>query len=202
MKTKLFSIAVFLILLTGCAHYMINLKTAENYYNAAVKALQANDWANARMYFSRAWGNAMMGNADTRIISMLRYEYGRASGVMCDWEEAEKALEEAFELDVKSGGPRWMPLVELARMSIAQKKYIKAKKYFERLMPILQEIQAETQDPLGYADLLDDYALVLERTGEQEIAQRHRERARQLRDAFPGLTAHTEITPYGRQCTN
>ncbi len=68
------------------------------------------------------------------------------------------------------------------------------------MWPILTEIQAETRDSLGYTDLLDEYAMVLENTGEQEAAIKHRQRAKQLRDTFPGKQAHTEITPYGTHC--
>ncbi len=199
---KISSMVIILsVLLSGCA-FSINLHNARKYDLAANDAIQKGDWKAARMYYSRAWGNAQMGRADTRTIARLRYEYGRASGVVCEWEEAELALNEAFELDKKSDGPRWMPLVELERMSIAQKDYKKAKSYFDKLMPILSEIQGETKDPLGYADLLDEFVLVLENIGEGESAKKHKKREKQLRDTFPGQKAHTEITPYGTQCNN
>ena len=196
---RLILLIIFSALLNGCAN-PINLHTARKYELTARNAMNKGDWKAARMYYSRAWGNAKMGGADIRDISRLRYEYGRASGVVCEWEESEMALNEAFELDSRSNGPRWMPLVELERMSISQKDYKKAKSYFEKLMPILAEIQEETRDPLGYADLLDEYALVLSKSGDQDTAAMQKKRAKQLRDTFPGQNAHTEITPYGTQC--
>ncbi len=125
MKQNLI-VFVFSILLISCAN-PINLHTARKYEMTGRNAMNTGDWEKAAINYSRAWGNAKMGGADTRDISRLRYEYGRASGVICRWEEAELALNEAFDLDSKSNGPRWMPLVELSRMSIAQIDYPKAK---------------------------------------------------------------------------
>ncbi|CAB1057727.1 hypothetical protein D1BOALGB6SA_2480 [Olavius sp. associated proteobacterium Delta 1] len=201
MKNIFPTVLILVVFLVSCAG-TINIHNARKYDLAAYDALQKGDWKTARMFYSRAWGNAKMGNADIRTVSRLRYEYGRASGIVCEWTEAELALNEAFELDSKSNGPRWMPLVELERICIAQKNYIKAKGYFDKLMPILSEIQAETKDPIGYADLLDEYALVLENTGEPEAATKHRQRAKQITKTFPGKHAHTEITPYGTACNN
>lgn len=183
----------------GCAN-PINLYTAKQYDIAAYDSIERGEWKQARMYYSRAWGNAQMGGADIRDISRLRYEYGRASGVVCEWEEAETALNEAYEMDIKSNGPYWMPVVELERMFIAKKDFQKANTYFEKLMPILNEVGAETGDPLAYADVLDEYALVLEKIGKPEEANKHLKRAKQLKDTFPGRESRTEITPYGTQC--
>ena len=190
-----------LVCISGCGN-PINMKTAENYKNAGLHALDAGDWKSARMHFNRSWWNAKVGHADPRIVSELRYEYGRASGVVCEWDEAELALNESFEIDSKTNGPLWMPLVELERMSIAQKDYSKARGYFDKLMPILEEISIETKDPLGYADVLDEYSLVLENTGDPAKAKEHRQRSQQLREVFQGKESNTDITPYGTQCNS
>jgi hypothetical protein len=46
-----------------------------------------------------------MEGVDIRNISRLRYEYGRVSAVVCEWEEAEAALNDAFQLDKKAMTP-------------------------------------------------------------------------------------------------
>lgn len=198
-KLTMLLLITILMLSIGCAN-PINLHTARKYDIEASNAARRGDWKAAQMYYSRAWGNAKMGKAETRDISRVRYEYGRASGVVCDWAEAETALNEAYKLDIQSNGPYWMPLVELERMSIAQKDYTKALKYFDKLIPILKKLNAETIDPLGYADLMDEYALVLEKNNRGTESQQHKNRAKKIRETFPDSKPRTEITPYGTQC--
>lgn len=200
-RVKNLLLIVAVVLLSGCAG-TLNQHNAEKYGEAAFAALEKGDWKTARMYYSRAWGNAKKGGAPIRNISVLRYEYGRASGVMCDWAEAEQALNEAYALDMKSGGPFWMPLVELERMSIAKKDYAQALKYFEILMPVLKKMRAETKDPLGYADILDEYVLALENNGRALESEKWKARSLQIRTTFPDAEPHTDITPYGMYCSD
>jgi tetratricopeptide (TPR) repeat protein len=190
---------VTLLFVAGCAQ-SINLKNAQNYYDAGINEMRSGNWEKGRMYLSRAIGNAKLGGAGPRTTSLITYEYGRASGVVCEWAEAEKSLKTSYELDLDHDGPYWMPMVELTRMSRAQKDHQKALGYYSELMPILKDIQAETQDPLGYADILEEYAESLEQTGSPEKGTKLKERAKQLRETFPGMVAHTEKTPYGTQC--
>jgi len=133
------------------------------------------------------------------MIAVLSYEYGRYSGAICDWNEAEKGLSEAYDIDSQNGGPAYMSLVELARMNLDRGQYDKAFEYFDRVMPDLEKRQLDTRDPLGYADLLDEYANSLEKIGKGESVSTLRARAEVLRRTFPGKSPHTDRTPYGTQ---
>lgn len=191
-----FALALFVV---GCAN-PINRHTAGKYSQAAYSAMKSGDWFNARMYFGRAIQNAKIGGVDTKAMAVLWYEYGRSSGVICDWPEAERGLNEAYKLDSETGGPAYMSLYEFGRMNYDRKQYAKAVEYFARVKVEFDKLQADTRDPLGYADYLEEYAGALEKTGNNAEAKKHRARAVELRKAFPGKDAQTEKTPYGTQC--
>lgn len=188
-----------LITLVGCAN-PINRHTAVKYNHAAYAAMKSGDWVNARMYFGRAIPNAKIGGVDPKAMAVLWYEYGRSSGVICDWSEAERGLNEAYKLDSETGGPAYMSLYEFGRMNYDRKQYAKAVEYFARVKTEFDKLQADTKDPLGYADYLEEYASALEQTGNAAEVEKHRARAAELRKTFPGKDAHTEKTPYGTQC--
>lgn len=192
-------VAAVVVSLVGCAN-PINRHTAGKYNQAAYGAMQSGDWFNARMYFGRAIQNAKMGGADSKALAVLWYEYGRSSGVICDWPEAEHGLNEAYKLDTETGGPAYMSLYEFGRMNYDRKQYAKAVEYFSRVKTEFDKLQADTKDPLGYADYLEEYASALEKTGDTAEAKKHRARAADLLKAFPAGDAHTEKTPYGTQC--
>lgn len=168
--------------------------------NAGYQAIAAEDWVLAKQNFSRAVTNAELGNMDDRVLSIAYYEYGRSSGVVCDWGGAEQGLTKSLELDRKSSGPIHFPLVELGRMYLDRTEYDKALTYFSEVVPVFEEMNADTVDPLGYADFLVEYATVLENVNPDDIGTEYRSRAKELRETFPKGKAHSERTPYGTAC--
>lgn len=93
-----------------------------------------------------------------------------------------------------------MSLYELGKMSYDRKQYTKAIEYFARVKKEFDKVQADTKDPLGYADYLEEYASALEQTDNAMEVEEHRSRAAELRKIFEGKDSHTEKTPYGTQC--
>lgn len=197
MELRLGAALVACAVLSGCA---INESTAHRYANAGVSASQRGDWAVARENWRRAVINARLAHMNDRAMAVGHYEYGRASGVVCEWAEAEFALKEAYRLDTASGGPSYMAAYELGRMHFDRKQYAEAVEQYSLVKAEFERLQVETKDPVGYADYLDEYAMALEQTGKADEAQPLRVRSDQLRKTFPGKTAHTEKTPYGTQC--
>ncbi|MSQ58542.1 MAG: hypothetical protein EXR36_02555 [Betaproteobacteria bacterium] len=193
-------VGLALILLQGCGGNSINLRAARNYAAAGYQAMHAGDWKNAQTYFSRAILNAQLAKAGPRAMAVLKYEYGRSSGVICDWGEAQAGLNEAYDLDRQNAGPAYMSLYELARLNLDRRDYPKAKEYFEQAFAEFQKIGADTRDPLAYAEFLEEYAVTLENTWSGTEAFAHRERALEIRGTFPAGKSHTEKTPYGAQC--
>jgi tetratricopeptide (TPR) repeat protein len=199
MKREIvFSIA-FTALLAGCA---INERTAHRYANAAEASSQSGNWAASRENWKRALINAKLAHMDDHALAVANYEYGRASGVLCDWTEAEFGLKEAYRLDSQSGGTVFKDTYELGRMNFDRKQFAAAIEYFSQVKTAFDAVQAETRDPLGYADFLDEYAASLEQTGKGDAAKPLRARSTELRKTFPNRDSHTEKTPYGTQCNS
>ena len=192
-------VIIAFLILASCAA-PINRRNADKYYAAAVSAQDAGDWSTARMYFGRAISNAELAGASSEGLAVLWYEYGRSSGVICDWKEAERGLNKSQELDVKTGGPAYMSSYELARMNYDRELYVEAVKFFQRAYSEMESDQADTKDPIGYADFLDEYAHALRESGQQDLVPALSARSEKIRVAFEGKESHTEKTPYGTEC--
>lgn len=194
------SAAVTVALLSaGCAN-PINLRTASHYANACQAFEAQNEWWKARMNCGRAAINADLGHAPDKSRALLWYEYGRASGAICDYAEAKRGLETALDLDEKAGGPYFMSLLELARLHLDQGKAKEAAAYFARFEKAVPEESGAKVDPSGYADILEEYARASEASGDASLAGTLRQRSTRLRTANPNKTSNTDRTPYGKYC--
>jgi len=192
----LIGVAVFI---TSCAN-PINLHTANKYFIGGKNNAAQGKWFNARMSFGRAWTNADLGKAGDRETAVYAYEYGRASGAICDWVEAERGLLKALELDTKTNGPVHMSYVELGRMYKAKGDYLESVKYFSLAKNKLDEIQADTSDSIGYASILKDYSEALNKLGKNVQASAITKREQEIRNVFKGRESRHDITPYGKHC--
>lgn len=189
------------LLLNACSTNLINLRNAERYYYSGIDAGFSGDWHTSRALLARAITNADLGGAELRTLGLLWYEYGRASGVICDWPEAEQALERSFAYDTQSQGPAYMSLYELAYLYSTREMYEKALPYYARALVQFERLQMDTQDPIGIADFLDEYAFALEKTGQLDQVDALRQRALAIRQVFPKGKSHTDKTPYGTACS-
>jgi tetratricopeptide (TPR) repeat protein len=77
----------------------INTLNANKYADAAFSATEAGDWDSARRYWARAVVNAELAKMPPQQFAVFNYEYGRALGVQCFFDEAERYLLKAYELD-------------------------------------------------------------------------------------------------------
>ena len=187
----------------GCAG-PINQKTASNYEQLAQQAKAAGNLALAEEYYSRALWNADMGNASLSDRSRLTYNLGRVKGLRCDYAGAEALLSQALQLEEGASGPdsglTSMRLFELARLNAAWGRPDEARLYYARAVPIVGNLDIETSDPIGFADVLDDYAAVLEASGDTEAAATTRQDAERLRRAHPQMRAGFVKEPYNSHC--
>jgi tetratricopeptide (TPR) repeat protein len=195
---NIFTIIVALIL-SACVN-PINLRTAHDYFQGGLQNAKKGKWFNARMSFGRAWTNANLGKAEDRVTAVYAYEYGRASGVICDWKESERGLLKALELDQKTNGPTHMSLVELARMYHAKGSLSESEKYFAKAKRRLDELEADTKDSIGYANILNVYAKVLNELGKASEAEALTKREQEIRNVFKGRKSGHDVTPYGEHC--
>jgi len=184
-------------LLTGCA-MPINQHNARNYANSGFEAVQSDDWKFARRQWGRAVYNADLGFMDKRERAVYYYEYGRTLGVTCAFEEAEEYLSKAYELDLQTGGPVFMSLVELSRLNLDQKKYQEAVDYFKKALSELEEVNAPEKSPTDFSELLKEYAIALNGIGRLEDAREIEEKSALYENS--GQESVTERTPYGLHC--
>ena len=196
-----FALLLAATLLSGCKS--IDNYTFHNnkklYVQNAQAAAQAGDWENAARRYFLALQNAQWAEASPKEQAQLNYEVGRARGVTCKYDLADVHLKRAYELEQKAGAPPYRSLVELARLSLAQKKYSEAIGYFERALPQWEKAGV-TRDPTGFADALDDYAVALAKSNQQATANSVALRAKEMRTNAKGKPASEMRAPYGTQC--
>lgn len=190
---------IFSLFASACAP-AINRKTFQITAEAGFESQQNGDWDAARRNFAKALLNAELGNETSETLSTLNYEYGRSLGVTCFYDKAEFYLKKSLELDLSTNGPDYMSLLELARLNLDQKKYKEAISYFEKLLPIYKEINAEKEAPYAVAEVLEEYAKALGKIGSIEKAELTKQKASALRAQNPEGYSITDRTPYGTQC--
>jgi tetratricopeptide (TPR) repeat protein len=184
--------------LSSCAN-PINLRTAANYAQGCIGFQQQGEWWKARQACGRAAINAELGGAEPRDIAGLWYEYGRTSGVICDYVESKKSLEKSLELDKANNGPIIMDYFELARLHFDQKKYHDSSSYYQLgISSTPKEIVA--QDPIGYADVLDEYGEALKQNGDVINSNKVFAESKILRSENASRKSLTKRTPYGKFC--
>lgn len=182
--------------LAGCAS--VGTSVHRNYAEA-VTAQAKGDWNAARQAWEQVMAASHASGATARQQAVYHYEYGRSLGVTCFFDKAEHELLDAYRLDRETEGPAYMSLTELARLNMAQKNFAEAVAYFEQMLNEVDE-KVLREAPIGYADILDEYAAALTDTGREERAAKMHKEALEIRAAHPQSHSITERTPYASQC--
>ena len=187
------------LLLGGCAN-PINARTAQNYYVAGSHAEDAGDLALARRNFSRAYGNAQLGNLGPAAEASYLYEYARVTGYAGNHVEAESSFQEVLTLIAKAKGEadRLLPptLAEYSRLLHDTGQHQKAIPIYERAVAALDRANVEASDPVGYAGLLDEFAESLKAAEQPARAEEIAARSAALKAAHPGATPHFQPRRY------
>ena len=170
----------------------------DEYVQRADAAIRRGDWESAASQFAQAINHADLPK-DGAVRSATHLGYGRAIGVMCHYDEAEKYLLMAKEIADQAGRTTFPVLYELVAISVAQKKYAAAAGYYTQLMPIIEREARAKNAPMVIADANEKFAVALAATGKADEAESRRREAGRIRatgtKAPPGA-----ITPYGTQC--
>ena len=157
-------------------------------------------WSTAEVHYKQALVKAESEGASENALAILNYQYGRALGVTCSFADAEQHLLKALELDEKNNGETFKDLTELARLHYDQENYQKAVSYFEKNLPILDQIDAADQAPIEYSNILFEYSEALRHIGETSKADDVKNKAMEIRNKHPEGHSITERTPYGKYC--
>lgn len=201
-------IAVILgVVLAACAN-PVNQRTAERYYAAGERALDAGALPVAKENFSRALVNAKIGRLGPVAESEAAFKLAQVLGNMCEYDEAESMFLQALASQETAFGVsslRTVPTrIELAQFNFDVGRYEKATKYFERAFEVGGEMLGRA-DPSGYARLLDDYSVAQERAGNNAAAAEAKSKARAFRaniqSSGPSLVkAGPDYVPYPKSC--
>jgi tetratricopeptide (TPR) repeat protein len=171
-------------------------KNARIYSTQAANAEAANDWGGARRNYFLALQNAEWAEEGPAVLADLFYKLGRTDGVTCRFDAAADNFNKAYELNDKNA---W-PLVELARMNLAQGKADAAAKLFARALPVLEKAVGATRDPMNLAAAFQDYSTALGKLSMLPEADRANARALELRAQNESSAASPVPVPYASQC--
>lgn len=188
-----------LSLLTNCAN-PINARTAQRYYEDGVRAERGGDLVLAQRNFSRAYGNAQMGNLGPKAEAYYLYEFARVTGYAGEHAESEKAFLDVLSLIEKSKGEadtlRPPTLSEYARLLHDTAQHAKAVPIYEKAVTDLERVGILTADPLGFASFLDDYAGSLAAAGFPQRAAAVASRSASIKEAHKGVSPQFEARRY------
>lgn len=84
------------------------------------------DWVDARQHLAQALASAQAEGTDPSSLATIYFEYGRALGAACSFDEAEQYLLRAMELEQQASGPVQRPILELTRLHYDQQKFVEA----------------------------------------------------------------------------
>ena len=200
-----FVYAILLVsLFAGCAN-PINQKTASNYFEWGTQAELSGNYALAERNYERALINARLGHSPDAGISAAMYNLGRMKGYLCKYDDAEKLLTESLSLEETVTGPdsgiTTMRLFELARLNFDRSLYRQSLPYFDRGIVAVKKLDVEKSDPIGLANVLDDYAIALDKIDQKQQSENIKKQASLLRQNNVGETANYTPVRYNQPCT-
>lgn len=167
-------------------------------------AYERGDYLQAKESFSSALQLATQQNWKPHIAT-AKYGLGRSLGQLCQFSEAEKYLIEAASLESEISGGKGIHLsqdyFELARLYYDYGKFDKAVPYFQKAIPLAEELRVASSDPIGYASVLEDYAIALSNVGDIDQVKAIEKKIATLRLSNPGKTAGFKIVRFGPQCS-
>lgn len=170
----------------------------DEYLQRANAAKSRGDWESVASQVAQAINHPDLPKTGA-IRSAVHLEYGRAMGVLCQYEESEKYLLQAKVIAENAKNPTFSTLYELGALSVAQKKFADAVGYFSQLVPMIEQELRNKSSTLVVADAYEKYAIALTATGMSERAESLRREAGKIRQTGATLPRGT-LTPYGAQC--
>ena len=183
---------------SGCSSNPINSYTANRYFESGRQQEAAGNMELARINFSRAYGNTVMGNLPPADKAHCLYEYARISAYLEERAEAEKGFVEVLSLIDQSKGAadslRAPTLAEYARMLHDQGEYAKAVPLYDQAVAEMGKVSAEKKYPVDFSHFLDDVAGNLRAAGLMARADEVAARASALMAKNPG--AVPAFTPW------
>ena len=196
---KLFAISLSALFLAAC---VTAIPPSQGIHSGNI-AYERGDYVQAKESFSSALQLATQQNWKPHIAT-AKYGLGRSLGQLCQFSEAEKYLLEAANLESEISGGKGIHLsqdyFELARLYYDYGKFDKAVPYFQKAIPLAEEVRVASSDPIGYANVLEDYAVALSKVGDANQSKAIEQKIAALRQSNPGKNAGFKIVRFNPQC--
>ena len=203
MNRPIWPLAATLVIvstLIGCVSNPINTYTASRYYDYGFQAERAGDLALARQNFYRAAVNCQMGSLGPAQEASCVYEWSRITGYLGMYADAEKGFNDVLTLIDKAKGKadtlRTPTLCELARLLHDTDQHAKAIPVYEKALAKLEKTTAEKDDPIAFAEFLNDFSGSLRSADSATLADILAQRATAIREQNKGLTANFSARRY------
>jgi tetratricopeptide (TPR) repeat protein len=198
MKYKTF-ILFAICFAAGCTN-PVNIYTADRYYQLGADAENRGDLDKACMYFSRSYGNTVMGNAPPLSRAHALYEYARISGYLGRLAEAEKGFNEVIVLlDKVPDDPSHLRAPthsEHAKLLFANRRYQESIAEFEKAVANLDELSVESRYPGHTAAFLTSYAQALRAVQSSDRAEVIEKRVARILSEHPNAPVAAKEQKY------
>ena len=194
------TIIIVVLFLTSCTTTApspqdLNWKGNEAYFNRDYNG--AIEWYSAAMTESIRTG-------DLQYQAIAMYGLARSNGHLCNLGDAENWLIKSIDIRRQLPNIEYAKisqnLFELGRLYIAQHKWELASQQFSEALPMLQGLNIESKDPMGYANLLQEYQTILINTGNTALAKANEATINRLKSTNAGATAQYISDPYPDNC--
>ena len=179
-----------LALLVGCAD---SFQLAKSYE-------RDHEWERAYQEWKSVVAERRSPDYSDAQLAVFHYNFARAAGVTCRWDEAEREFLLAYDLDVRSKGPSDMAMFELGQLYLDRRDWKTSIQYFDRGFAELARLKGrKTPHAVDLSYVLDEYASALRGDGRTADADAALLRANEVRKQ--GKLEHKiDRTPYGSQC--
>ena len=195
---------ITLVALLATPVWAADRRTADRIYDQGLRAESAGDYAGAREAFDRVLNEARAAGLGPEYVSAATYDLARMTGYTCDFVRAKELLLEALTLEqaLPAPGPGNVTkrLSELARLSYDQGNFAESAAYYERVVPELERLGVLKLDPNGFANFLDDHALAISRSGNEQRADTIRAKASEVRSRNAGVPVRFRPVYYRDAC--
>lgn len=198
---KLIILLPLVFFLAGCAS---NAPSPQRLNWAGNEAYFKNDYVGAINWYSASL-KASIKSGDKQFEAISMYGLARANGHLCKLNEAETWLVKS--IDIRKSLPNIetaklsQNLFELGRLYMAKREWKKANEQYSQALPLLANYNMEVLDPLGYANLLEEYQQILENTESRELASENHAKIERLRKNNSTKQAKYVSDPYPANCT-
>lgn len=191
-------ILIFLFI-SACAS---GLSSVSEYNTAGHYAVDEERYEDAIKFY----GESLKAASNDQGKATAMYGLGRANGFLCNFNESENWFLQAIEIqETLPDQPNraiWLTqdYFELARLYYDNNNYSNAVVYFDKAEPLVYKLGADKSDPIGLANVLEDYADTLEKVGDLNKFDKITKKIIKLRKENPNKSADFVIKRFNKNC--